>query len=209
MRRRRLHHARVAGSVAGACAWLACLVVEAQTAPPAEPPPPIATPPAPPTAAAPEPPVAAPPPQTPAAPPQTPAPPPAAASPAAPPPRTAPTPPPAYPYPYTYPYPPQPWYPPTPQWYTPPTPPPAAAGPAAVATIVAPATPSGSARTPSEDPQADRGVVLPTAYTHPKGTFFVSNYDIVLSQLGYAFTDDTQISLTGVPPIGGDQVAFI
>ena len=74
---------------------------------------------------------------------------------------------------------------------------------------MAPAAPPGSARTPSEDPQADRGVVLPTAYTHPKGTFFVSNYDIVLSQLGYAFTDDTQISLTGVPPIGGDQVAVI
>jgi hypothetical protein len=42
-------------------------------------------------------------------------------------------------------------------------------------------------------------VLLPTAYTHTKGTFFFSSYDIVLLQGGYAFTDDTQITLTTLP----------
>ena len=73
------------------------------------------------------------------------------------------------------------------------------AEPAAVVSVAAPRP--GSARVPAEDPQADRGVVLPTAYTHPKGPFFVSDYDVALVQIGYAFTDDTQISLTGVPPL--------
>jgi hypothetical protein len=42
-------------------------------------------------------------------------------------------------------------------------------------------------------------VLLPTAYTHPKGTVFVSNYEIVVFQAGYAITDWTQISLTALP----------
>ncbi|HEY2729620.1 MAG TPA: hypothetical protein VGK52_06730, partial [Polyangia bacterium] len=64
-----------------------------------------------------------------------------------------------------------------------------------------PAPPSGSARASAEDPQADRGVLAPTAYTHPKGTTYVSDYDFVFVQIGYAITDDTQISFTGFPPI--------
>jgi hypothetical protein len=66
-----------------------------------------------------------------------------------------------------------------------------------------------SARTPADDPEADRGVLLPTAYTHPKGTWFISNYDVVLSQMGYAFTDDTQLTVTGIPPLGQERVAFV
>jgi hypothetical protein len=76
-----------------------------------------------------------------------------------------------------------------------------------VTTLGAPTT-DGPARAPSHDPQADRGVVLPTAYTHPKGTFFLSSYDLILEQLGYALTDDTQLSITGVPPLG-EPVAFV
>ncbi len=64
------------------------------------------------------------------------------------------------------------------------------------------------ARSPSEDPQADRVILLPTAYTHPKGTVFVSNYDIVLLQAGYAMTDQTQISFSAVPPLGDEGIAF-
>ena len=42
-------------------------------------------------------------------------------------------------------------------------------------------------------------LLLPTAYTHPKGTVFVSNYEIFVFQVGYALTDYTQISLTALP----------
>jgi hypothetical protein len=45
-------------------------------------------------------------------------------------------------------------------------------------------------------------VLTPTAYTHPRGTFFISSYDLVFLQVGYALTDRTQISVTASPPIG-------
>ena len=60
-----------------------------------------------------------------------------------------------------------------------------------------------------DNPHSDRVVLMPTAYTHPRGTFFVSSYDIVLLQLGYAITDDTQITLSGVPPLGAERIALI
>jgi hypothetical protein len=50
-----------------------------------------------------------------------------------------------------------------------------------------------------EDPQADRVVLLPTATTHTKGSVFFTNYDVVLLQGGYAFSDNTQITLTTIP----------
>ena len=52
-------------------------------------------------------------------------------------------------------------------------------------------------------------VLLPTAYTHPKGTFYMSAYDLVLLQVGYAITDQTQLTLSGVPPLGAERVAFL
>ncbi|HVX97232.1 MAG TPA: hypothetical protein VHK47_20110 [Polyangia bacterium] len=147
-------------------------------------------------------------------------PPPAAAS--APPPAAAPAPPPAAPaparpiapptyaapYPNAYPYPYAPW----PSWYPPPPgysqpPPPAARAPVIV--TAAPTPPPGSTRVPAEDPQADRGVLAPTAYTHPKGTFYFSDYEVALLQIGYAITDDTQLSLTGLPPLGEERVVFL
>ena len=205
MRRGRLDRAPTGTALAGVCAWLACGAAVAQTAPPPETAPPLTTPAPPPAAEAPTP-----PPTAPTPPPIAPATPTAHAPPTAVPPSRPPaaTPPPPYPY---YPYPPypppgQPWVPPYADWGPPPLPA-AAAGPAAVATVAAPRP--GSARIAAEDPQADRGVILPTAYTHPKGTFFVSNYDVVISQIGYAFTDDTQISLTAVPPLGDERVAFV
>jgi hypothetical protein len=99
-------------------------------------------------------------------------------------------------------------YPPAPIYAPPPPlPPNADQGPAAVIGVAAPA--QGSTRAPAEDPQADRGVLMPTAYTHPKGTTFVSDYELVLGQIGYAITDDTQVSFTGVPPLGAERVAFL
>lgn len=57
---------------------------------------------------------------------------------------------------------------------------------------------------------ADRVVLLPTAYTHPEGTLYFSSSEIVLLQAGYAVSDTTQITLTGVPPIaeGPDTLYF-
>jgi hypothetical protein len=105
-------------------------------------------------------------------------------------------PPPAYPYPYPYPaVPPVAAYPTT-----------AVAPPAETLTAT---PPPGRTRMPAADPQADRGVLLPTAYTHPKGTYYVTDYEIVLVQVGYALTDDTQLSLTAVPPLGAERIAFI
>lgn len=43
----------------------------------------------------------------------------------------------------------------------------------------------------------DRLVFGSTGVTHPKGTFYLSNYELLLFQAGYAFTDGLQASLTG------------
>jgi hypothetical protein len=78
----------------------------------------------------------------------------------------------------------------------------------------APAAPSAPPFTPAPSPpftpppdvrdaNADRVVLLPTAYTHPAGTVTVSTYDIVLLQAGYSVTDTTQVTLTSSIPIEG------
>lgn len=84
--------------------------------------------------------------------------------------------------------------PPAPIWTPPPAPP-------------APPVPRRDpAKHRVQDAHADRVVILPTAYTHPEGSFIASSYDIVLLQMGYALTDTTQITLTGTPPLGPDGV---
>jgi hypothetical protein len=55
------------------------------------------------------------------------------------------------------------------------------------------------------DANADRVILGSTAETHPKGTFYVSDYEILLLQFGYAFTDQLQLQLTGTPPIVQNQ----
>jgi hypothetical protein len=62
----------------------------------------------------------------------------------------------------------------------------------------APAATSEVGRAPL-DPQGDRVVLLPTAQTHRRGTVFFSSYDVVILQAGYAFTDDTQVTVTALP----------
>ena len=49
-------------------------------------------------------------------------------------------------------------------------------------------------------------MIQPTGYTHPEGTFYMSTYDIVLLQMGYAVSDFAQVSLTGTPPLGEDGI---
>ena len=43
---------------------------------------------------------------------------------------------------------------------------------------------------------------------HPGGTFYASSYEIAFLQVGYALTDETQIALSGVPPLSKElQIA--
>jgi hypothetical protein len=56
------------------------------------------------------------------------------------------------------------------------------------------------------DAHADRVIVAPTAETHPKGTLFLTAYEVVLPSVGYAFTDRLQGALTGLTD--GDAAFF-
>lgn len=60
----------------------------------------------------------------------------------------------------------------------------------------------------SHDAHADRVVLFPTAETHPQGSFFISSYELVLIQLGYAVTDDFQMSALFLPPLVREQPFF-
>jgi len=53
----------------------------------------------------------------------------------------------------------------------------------------------------------DRVVISPTAETHPQGTFFASLYD-VLPQVGYAFSQRLQASVTGLRGFERDSGYF-
>ena len=56
------------------------------------------------------------------------------------------------------------------------------------------------------DAHVDRVLLVPTAETHPEGTFYLSSYEIVLLQAGYAVSDRTQITLTSMPPLPKEQI---
>ena len=59
------------------------------------------------------------------------------------------------------------------------------------------------------DAHRDRVLLGSTAEVHPAGTFYGSSYDLLINQIGYAFTDDAQLTLTATPPIEEAQlVAF-
>jgi hypothetical protein len=49
-------------------------------------------------------------------------------------------------------------------------------------------------------------LLVPTAETHPAGTVYFSDYEIVGLQAGYALSDRTQLSLTFVPPLSKDII---
>lgn len=81
---------------------------------------------------------------------------------------------------------------------------PASAQEAAVSAAPAPLEPA--------EPHADRVVLSPTAYTHPRGSVFLSSYDVIFLQAGTALTDRTQLTITATPPIGrpGEvRIAFL
>lgn len=61
----------------------------------------------------------------------------------------------------------------------------------------------------TRDAHADRVILFPTAETQPKGSFFVSSYELVLIQVGYAVTDDFQLSALVLPPLLEEQPYFI
>jgi hypothetical protein len=48
---------------------------------------------------------------------------------------------------------------------------------------------------------------MPTAETNPAGTVSFASYEIVILQVSYAPSDRTQVTLTGAPPLGEEQVA--
>ncbi len=62
----------------------------------------------------------------------------------------------------------------------------------------------GAPRT--RDAHHDRLLFAPTAETNPKGSFYATSYYIVLWQLGYSLSDNTQISITATPPLGPNRV---
>jgi len=59
-----------------------------------------------------------------------------------------------------------------------------------------------------QDANADHVVLFSTAETHPKGTFYFTDYELIFLQAGYAVTDSVQVSFTGVPPLVKDQPYF-
>lgn len=58
------------------------------------------------------------------------------------------------------------------------------------------------------DANTDRVIIYSTAETQPAGTFYFSDYEMILLQVGYAVTDKLQVSLTGFPPLVADQPYF-
>jgi hypothetical protein len=87
----------------------------------------------------------------------------------------------------------------------PPQPPPPGAPPPPAAAPDPPAPSGEPGDLRFRDANADRVILGSTAETHPKGTFFISDYEILLLQVGYAITDQLQVSVTGIPPIIQNQ----
>lgn len=84
---------------------------------------------------------------------------------------------------------------------------PAYAPPAPAPRPAEPAPSDSSARV--ADAHAERIVILPSAYTHPEGTFYLSSNEIVLLQAGYALSDSTQVTLTATPPLGEAETVML
>lgn len=92
---------------------------------------------------------------------------------------------------------------------------PAPSAPPPTGPAAAPAAPPLLVVTPAREPPAaprfrdahhDRLLFAPTADTHPRGSFYASSYYIVVLQVGYAVTDDTQVTVTATPPLGEEGI---
>lgn len=60
-----------------------------------------------------------------------------------------------------------------------------------------------------KDARVDSVVLVPTAETHPEGTFYISAVELVIPQIGWAVSDRTQITFTGTPPAGEDHIFLL
>jgi hypothetical protein len=67
------------------------------------------------------------------------------------------------------------------------------------------AAPSPAARGTSDDPNIDRGFLLPTAMTQPAGSVTYNNYELLLHGVTYGITDRVQASVTVLSPIVQDM----
>src|SRR5262249_23101173 len=55
------------------------------------------------------------------------------------------------------------------------------------------------------DAHLDHVLLLPTAETHPAGTVYLSDVEIIGLQAGYALSDRTQLTLTFIPAFFGAE----
>jgi hypothetical protein len=60
-----------------------------------------------------------------------------------------------------------------------------------------------------EDPNVDRGMLLPTAQTQPKGSITFNDYELFLMGLSYGVTDNLQVTATTLVPITTDMPIFV
>jgi hypothetical protein len=77
---------------------------------------------------------------------------------------------------------------------------PAAVDPEAVSATAAPPRHVGA-----DDPNVDRGFLLPTAMTQPAGSVTYNNYELLLHGLSFGITDNVQASVTVLSPIVQDM----
>jgi hypothetical protein len=59
------------------------------------------------------------------------------------------------------------------------------------------------------DAHVDRVILGSTAETHPAGTVFFTDYELLLLQLGVAVTDSLQLSVASVVPVADGQPLFL
>jgi hypothetical protein len=87
-----------------------------------------------------------------------------------------------------------------------PAPAPAPGSPAQPDIPLPPVPPAKLATPRYRDAHHDRLLITPSAETNPKGSFYITSYEIVLLQIGYSISDFTQVSITATPPLGEDAV---
>jgi len=80
------------------------------------------------------------------------------------------------------------------------------ATPPAPAAVATPAAPTESLR--NDDAHADHIVLGPTAFTAPRGTVYLSDYELLVVQGGVAITDELQVTLTTLLPVIESQPFF-
>jgi hypothetical protein len=75
----------------------------------------------------------------------------------------------------------------------------AGAAPFATPALVRAEDPEADAR--YDDAAIDRVLFLPSGETHPEGTLYAADYELLGLRFGYALTDDVEVAIAGAPPI--------